>query len=944
MNFQEFEDLALFDLPQDPISRRLVNHLFHTIRSKKIDEDWYIRPGTVIRCDTDHAEDTFESALFVALPHLHANPYNGQSPPKEEGFCRERKLHDAFDQFGAADFSHEKGWYTRHNLGSDRNQIFWVGQVWLLLVGQNFLTYGNVPIDALEAGNITVQDDIVHAEDGDRIIQIVDEERRLFYIPSSKCKSFYELQVAMIHQFMRTGHDNVKEYSLHFHLQDGQEITSGKWTAILKQLDLPLIKVTLSPIALNHDDSSSLTIQEPKIMDDDKLSLDVSVLGGDSDDGSNDEGGSGSDAESELHSSKSDDLGFLLIDLDTTTNTPEHSVPALNRRVPPFLSWLIQASGGKERNVANGFREAIARIESILLRVDKKQYSDSFMEDLTRAFNVTDFYDETAALDYEEFKYLRASFHKKKFLRGSSNLFDDLNLKLADEYFDVVLLTLESFISIEFPSKLTQKFFGALADIMKDPTFSLQLHNSEAPDPDIPDTYKHNKKPRWVLSRKHILDYDLRERRQAPDHATCNECEIGTVYSSMESAIAHFRRAHMVGSMAEGDIRSFIISLDIAIEQRLAEDQSSLLRSGRDTMVSVLRKLVSIQDGVTYDNEFREQRGLPHHLLEAIKWIFLYVCGVSRVLRELSWLYKDDLSQKDAKSLTSSKIGAQRHHLTKIGLKIEDLVRKAERALSSPTNTMEEKGPGSFLISVGQHYVATRVICNLLRTPIHNNKHIIPMYEALTKKLRSQIIRNPTKRQILTIGALMDQLRLVKDFYEWKRETLYCFDLVINPESYPRGFNHEEREKLFSNIEYGLISSEDKKLEKDIHQISQLLSACDRMIDKVGELTDIMKDDQGRAIFIFTTVTIIFLPLSLVATYIGMSGGTTGRDWGGIQSLFWEVSGPLTFGILHFCLFVVQKENILDAAPLKLVEKIRARGDWSGSKAPEWETDTDLAD
>lgn len=106
----------------------------------------------------------------------------------------------------------------------------------------------------------------------------------------------------------------------------------------------------------------------------------------------------------------------------------------------------------------------------MLIRVDEKQYSDELMESLTSAFGIADFYDETANLDYEEFRYLRASFQKGKLLRGSSSmsdLSDDLTLKLADEYLDVALLTLESFISIEFSSKLTQKFFGALADIMK---------------------------------------------------------------------------------------------------------------------------------------------------------------------------------------------------------------------------------------------------------------------------------------------------------------------------------------------------------------------------------------------------------------------------------------------------------------------------------------------
>lgn len=193
----------------------------------------------------------------------------------------------------------------------------------------------------------------------------------------------------------------------------------------------------------------------------------------------------------------------------------------------------------------------------------------------------------------------------------------------------------------------------------------------------------------------------------------------------------------MLGSMADGSIRSFVLPLAIALEERLAEDQSSLLRSGRDTMISILKKLVSIQDGVTYDNEFREQRGLPHPLLEAVKWIFLYVSSISRILHELSWFYKDDLCQKDPKNLTSPKIRAQKYHLAKIGSKVEDLIRKAERALASPTTMTGNSEPGGLHISVGQHYVATQVICNLLRTPIQNNERIVPMYEAITKQLVS---------------------------------------------------------------------------------------------------------------------------------------------------------------------------------------------------------------
>lgn len=128
----------------------------------------------------------------------------------------------------------------------------------------------------------------------------------------------------MIHQFKRLGRADIKEYSLKFLLIDGQEITSSKWSAILKQPDLPLVKVTLSPIEVHHDDTSSLTAsRHSRTSDDDKLSLDISEPSGDSDDSSSDEGGSESDSESgsDQDDSKSDSMGFLLIDTESITTS-----------------------------------------------------------------------------------------------------------------------------------------------------------------------------------------------------------------------------------------------------------------------------------------------------------------------------------------------------------------------------------------------------------------------------------------------------------------------------------------------------------------------------------------------------------------------------------------------------------------------------------------------
>lgn len=57
------------------------------------------------------------------------------------------------------------------------------------------------------------------------------------------------------------------------------------------------------------------------------------------------------------------------------------------------------------------------------------------------------------------------------------------------------------------------------------------------------------------------------------------------------------------------------------------------------------------------------------------------------------------------------------------------------------------------------------------------------------------------------------------------------------------------------------------------------------------------KDHQETAIFIFTIVTVIFLPLSTVSSYLGMNTSDI-RDMQTKQWVFWAVAIPLTVVVL----------------------------------------------
>lgn len=66
------------------------------------------------------------------------------------------------------------------------------------------------------------------------------------------------------------------------------------------------------------------------------------------------------------------------------------------------------------------------------------------------------------------------------------------------------------------------------------------------------------------------------------------------------------------------------------------------------------------------------------------------------------------------------------------------------------------------------------------------------------------------------------------------------------------------------------------------------------------ELVETLQDDNSKAIFIFTMVTVLFLPLSFVAGFFGMNvAGISGTESTVLH--FWVIALPLTFGLVVLC-------------------------------------------
>lgn len=160
-----------------------------------------------------------------------------------------------------------------------------------------------------------------------------------------------------------------------------------------------------------------------------------------------------------------------------------------------------------------------------------------------------------------------------------------------------------------------------------------------------------------------------------------------------------------------------------------------------------------------------------------------------------------------------------------------------------------------------------------------------------------------SRRLLQKINEFSEEVAIVNDVLKQQNNVLLKFRSCLDPESF-------RAPSLARKLRFGY---ECKGIDKILIAIKEQLRAYAELRDRAKqlskenvELVETLQDDNSKAIFIFTMVTILFLPLSFVAGFFGMnvvgiSGTTSGVGH------FWEIALPLTAGIIGLCAVVAIK-------------------------------------
>ena len=151
------------------------------------------------------------------------------------------------------------------------------------------------------------------------------------------------------------------------------------------------------------------------------------------------------------------------------------------------------------------------------------------------------------------------------------------------------------------------------------------------------------------------------------------------------------------------------------------------------------------------------------------------------------------------------------------------------------------------------------------------------------------------------VNAFEEEVSIVNDVLLQQQKVLLEFWEYLKPSSF----------KTPSIARKMRFDFEEKGIERILSSIRDQLRDCIELRDRAKvlaiqnvQLVETLQDDNGRAIFIFTFITVLFLPLTFVAGFFGMNlAGISGTKQTSMH--FWYIALPVTAAIMVICAAVV---------------------------------------
>lgn len=200
----------------------------------------------------------------------------------------------------------------------------------------------------------------------------------------------------------------------------------------------------------------------------------------------------------------------------------------------------------------------------------------------------------------------------------------------------------------------------------------------------------------------------------------------------------------------------------------------------------------------------------------------------------------------------------------------------------------------------------------------HVNDTLLQIYKNYTSRLHFQANNRPRKRVFLDIHGIEEELQALDKLVDSQESCLYNILTLVDPLT--SRYTTETRFREFRvEVQYG--NGQLHQLIERRREIDNLRTRLWILKDQVKQTIEIMEEDHGKAIRVFTVVTLFFLPLSFVSSFLGMNtADVRNSDWN--QAIFWITGIPITVGVLSLAyIYGYKGDEILDWMVYKLQDR-----------------------
>ena len=164
-----------------------------------------------------------------------------------------------------------------------------------------------------------------------------------------------------------------------------------------------------------------------------------------------------------------------------------------------------------------------------------------------------------------------------------------------------------------------------------------------------------------------------------------------------------------------------------------------------------------------------------------------------------------------------------------------------------------------------------------------------------------------SRRLLQRINIFQDEVAVVNRVLKEQYDVLFSLRKSLDPTSFR---SPSIARKLRYQYECKAIGKVLATIEEHLKNCFELQERAKELAVRNVQLVETRQDDQSRAVFVFTIVTVIFLPLSFIAGFFGMNFNSITNSTYEVRH-FWEIAVPVTVVIFILCaVFAVKGELV----------------------------------